>query len=66
MQFSQIGGVVAVRPGPKNSRIFFGQVLVKHSDGHIFRHIYANFQANLRHRFQSSQATFSRDPEMQS
>jgi hypothetical protein len=57
MQFCQIGGGDTVQPGPKNSRIFFGQFLVKHSVGHIVRHVYANFQANLRYRFQPSHKT---------
>jgi hypothetical protein len=51
MQFCQIGEGVTVPASLKNSRIFFAKFLKIHSVGRIIRHIYANFLANLRHRF---------------
>jgi hypothetical protein len=63
MLFGQIGGGVTVQPGPKNSRIFSDQFLVIHSVRHIFRHIYVDFDANMKHQFPK---TFTRDPEMHS
>jgi hypothetical protein len=64
MQFCQIGGGVTIQPDPKNSWIFSGQIRVKHSVRDIVRHIYVNFQPNLRHRFPTSHTTITRPPEM--